>query len=139
FLDVDIVDLICAAPKVKRNGGDARAVARNFRQLTIDVIAHPEREIDVHDDNGARDNNEQPKPPASCERLHSPFNPMSAVCNCINRTRFGRGIVVFTCPDLGDPPLVRYKSCFKSRMGTECLAATAPATDTPGAKLAQRG
>src|SRR5205085_3635018 len=96
-------------------------------------------EIDVHDNNRGRNNNEQPKPPAACERLHSPFNPINAACNCINRTPFTRGIVVFICPDLGDRQLLRYKSCSQSPTRAERLAARALATVTTGTALAQTG
>ena len=49
FLDLDSVDLICSAPKMEGDRIYVRAVAANFGKLTIHVIAHPNRQISVHD------------------------------------------------------------------------------------------
>src|SRR5205823_15105370 len=63
FFDVDVMDLVRAAPKMQRHGGHVRAVSWNLRQLPIDVIAYPNREIDVHDQERDREHDDQPKPP----------------------------------------------------------------------------
>ena len=70
FLDVDVVDLIRAAPEVQRHRRDVRPITGNLGELAIDVIAHPDREISVHHYEDCDHDNRKPKPPAFCERLH---------------------------------------------------------------------
>ena len=51
-------------------------------------------------DNDRRDNDDEPKPPALSERLHS-LQTANAACDCITRTLFQRGLAVFTYSGLG--------------------------------------
>src|SRR6266487_3085584 len=86
---------------MQRYRGYLRSVTGNFRKLAINVIADPDREIGMNDQERGCDDDEQRKPPAFRERLHSPSTPLNAACNCIKRTHFARAADVFTCPASG--------------------------------------
>ena len=43
FYDLDMVDLVSAAPKMHRHGCDMATIFRHFRQLPVYIIAHPKR------------------------------------------------------------------------------------------------
>ena len=58
LLDVDVMNLVRPAPKMKRNRSDMSAVAMNFGELSIHVIAHPNRQIRVHDHEGCENNDQ---------------------------------------------------------------------------------
>ena len=63
FLDVYTVDLIRPAPKMECDRSYVRAVAVNFGKFAIDVIADPNRQISVHDQQRGGNDDQQPKPP----------------------------------------------------------------------------
>ena len=46
-------------------GCDVTAVSRNFRELAIDVIAHPDREHEMDNQNGGENDRHNPKPPTT--------------------------------------------------------------------------
>ena len=71
FLDVDVMDLIRAAPQMERDRRHMGAIARNFRELAIDVIAHPNREIGVHDHERRHYDERYPEPPTFSQRFHA--------------------------------------------------------------------
>src|SRR5438552_16278617 len=41
FYDLDVVDLVGAAPKMQGHSGDVTAIFRHFGQLAVYIIAHP--------------------------------------------------------------------------------------------------
>ena len=47
-----------------------RAIAWDLRQFAIDVIAHPDGEINVHDQDRCDYNEKQPKPPTFDQPFH---------------------------------------------------------------------
>ena len=73
---------------------DVRAIAGNFRELSINVIAHPNCEVYVHDQKSRDHHDEHPEPPTLCERSHS-LPTLNAACNCNKVTRLRHSAAVF--------------------------------------------
>ena len=51
-----------------------RAIAGNFRKLAVDIVVHPDREVNMKDNEDRHEDDDQPKPPALCQRRHFPLN-----------------------------------------------------------------
>ena len=69
LLDVDIMNLIGAAPEMKGHRFDLRAIAGDFGELAIDVVADPDGEIEMQYDNDHESGDDEPEPPAADQPL----------------------------------------------------------------------
>ena len=50
---------------------DVRVITGNFRKLAVDIVTYPNRQVDVNDNEGYCQDNDQPKPPTLFYRCHS--------------------------------------------------------------------
>ena|SRR5436305_9359512 len=76
---------------MQRHRVDVRLVTFDFGELAIDVIAHPNREVKVHDEHDRRDCDEQPNPGTFPDRFHFLTSTTPNASECfVKQERIGR-------------------------------------------------
>jgi hypothetical protein len=89
------MNLVSAAPEVERDGRDVPAITGHLGELPVHIIAHPDREHEMHNERHDQHRDEDPEPGPPRDFLHAellhllPHNVLLTRAGCLFWSRAG--------------------------------------------------